>query len=126
MYDVPISLFFSVLMYYISVYMCISRFVRLPLGSAKGSLVVHQGLYGASFRVWLLVYLRGQLIAACGGKPKAAFQDIPVCGLWSYRIWRAAEGPRSVYPGFVFCFLCCLWWAAEGRLSVYSGLQLAS
>ena len=116
MYDVPVSWWFGLFVgllwdqtsYYISEYMCISRFVRLLLGSeqpsATGSLAVHQGLYGASFRVWLFVYLRVHLIAACGGQPKAAVQHIPVCSLWSCRIWRAAEGPLSVYPGFLFCF----------------------
>ena len=109
--------------------MCISRFVRLLLGSeqpsATGSLAVHQGLYGASFRVWLLVYLRVHLIAACGGQPKAAFQDTLVCSFWVAAYGEWPKAPFQCVQGLYFSF-CCVWWAAEGRLSAYSGLQLAS
>ena len=68
---------------------------------------VCDSLLGCDWRVAegrLSVYLRVHLIAACGGQPEAAFQDIPVCSLWSCRIWRAAEGRLSVYPWLAFLF----------------------
>ena len=117
----------SDLIYYISVYMCISRFVRLLLGSerpsATGSLAVHQGLYGASFRLWLLVYLRVHLIAACGGQPKAAVQHIPVCSLLpSAHCGRPTAPFQHMQVYFSFLLLCM----AGGRRPLFSTLAFVA